>query len=539
MKAQADGQTAGQTAGLPQVYPTVVHMLEAAARRMPEHIALVCEDEQLTYREYAACVAGLAHELRGAGLGAGQRVALLMDNSLDAAIAMFAVQAAGAQVVPLNPAYTVSELRQILSSAQAQGVIHDEAAACVLAQTGHDFRLRLAVGAAGGGDGPAQAPRLLRWRHDLALGAASGLQGLPLTEPDSPATLQYTGGTTGTPKGVSLTHRAVSVNVSQREALLPTCFGQERVLAMTPLFHVYAVSMGLHLAAYACSTLVILPRYRPDAVLHAIARHRITLMAASPTILAGLLAYEGWEPAQLSSLRVCYSGSAALAQHTLQRWEAATGCMVCEGYGQTEAGPVLTYNPCTGLRKAGTVGIAVPATTIQIVDGQSGTQVLGVGQAGEIRAHGPQLMSGYLGMPVETASVLRDGWLYTGDIGYLDEDGYLTICGRKKEMVIVSGFNVYPREIEDVLLGHPAVAQAAVIGVPDAYRGESLLACVVASGEVAGEGAAQDLEANLQQYLQQHLVKYKWPARLVLLDDLPKTSVGKVDKKRLKAMYAA
>jgi len=505
---------------LPGVYPTVVHMLDAAARRMPTHTALICENEQLTYHEYAACVAGLAHQLQQAGLGAGQRVVLLMANSLDIAIAMFAVQAAGAQVVPLNPAYTASELRQIFASAQAQGLIHDAAASAVLEQTGHSFAFRLAVSTQTATD-PDQ--RLLRWRDQADFF-------LPLPEPDSPATLQYTGGTTGVPKGVSLTHHAVSINISQREALLPTHYGQERVLAMTPLFHVYAVSMGLHLAAYAGSTLVILPRYRPDAVLQAIAQHRITLLSASPTILTGLMAHENFGQTDFSSLRVCFSGSAPLAQQTLRRWEAATDCIVCEGYGQTEAGPVLTYNPSMGKRKPGTVGLALPLTTLQIVDVESGTQVLASGAIGEVRAHGPQLMSGYMGLPQETARSLREGWLYTGDMGWLDEQGYLTICDRKKDMVIVSGFNVYPREIEEVLFRHQGVSEAAVIGVPDPYRGECLLACVVA--------ARPDLTAqDLTHHVQQHLVKYKWPEQFILLKYLPKTSVGKVDKNRLRAIY--
>ena len=499
---------------LPHVWPTVVHMLDAAARQAPDQLALVCDEEQLSYREYHACVAGLAAELMQAGLVCGERVVLLMSNSLDIAIATFAVQAAGAQVVPLNPAYTASELRQVLGSAKARGIIHDAAVAPVVAQAGAPFDVCYRIG---NGQGEQ---RLTRWRHDSPAA-------LPLPDPDSPSTLQYTGGTTGVPKGVSLAHRAVSINVSQREALLPTRRGQERVLAITPLFHVYAVSMGLYLAAYAQSTLVIVRRYRPDTVLHAISRHRITLMSGSPTIFSGLMGYEGFGQADLSSLRLCSSGSAALAAETLKRWEAATGCAVCEGYGQTEAGPVLSYNPYEGERKLGSVGVAVPLTQIQIVDVEAGDQVLETGLIGEIRARGPQLMTCYDGMPEETAKTLRDGWLYTGDIGKLDEDGYLTICDRKKEMVIVSGFNVYPREIEEVLFRHPGIAEAAVVGAPDAYRGEILLAYVVAAD------AGLD-EAALQEYLATHLVKYKWPARIFFVSDLPRTSVGKVDKNALR-----
>jgi long-chain acyl-CoA synthetase len=499
---------------MPHVWPTVVHMLDDTATRVPGHLALACEDETLTYSEYRACVAGLALELQAAGLGRGERVVLLMGNSLDIAIATYAVQAAGAQVVPLNPSYTASELAQVLSRARARGIIHDAAVAPALAQTGIAFDARYSIG-----NGPGEQ-RLTRWRGQTDLT-------LPLPDPDGLSTLLYTGGTTGVPKGVNLSHRGVATNISQREALLPTRCGQERVLGITPLFHVYAVSTCLYLTVYAQSTLVIVPRYRPDTVLRDIARHRITLLAGSPTIFMGLMAYEGFKDADLSSLRLCVSGSAALPEDTLKRWEAATGCVVCEGYGQTEAGPVIAFNPFEGLRKPGSVGPAAPQTEIQIVDVATGEQVMPVGEMGEIRVRGPQLMTGYDGLPEETAQTLRGGWLYTGDIGTLDEDGYLTIRDRKKEMVIVSGFNVYPREIEEVLFRHPGVAEAAVIGKPDAYRGEVILAYVVPSDPALTEAALRD-------YLAGHLVKYKWPEHIYLVPSLPKTSVGKLDKNALR-----
>ncbi len=500
---------------MPHVWPTVVHMLADAAQRAPDKVALICGDEQLTYQQYEASVSTLAHELRQAGLGKGERVALVMGNSVDVAVAIFAVQAAGAQVVPLNPFYTRTELSQVLQNAQAKGIVYDESVEEALEPLLSGFDLRLRIGIRQG------SKRLNRWREQ-------GACRLPLPEPDWPSILQYTGGTTGQPKGVSLAHRAVAVNVSQREALLPTRVEQERVLAITPLFHSYAMAMGLYLAVYCRSTLVIVARYRPDAVLSTIASQRITLLLGSPTIFTGLMAYEGFAEADLSSLRLCSSGSSALPEETLRRWEVATGCAVCEGYGQTEAGPVLTYNPLNGVRKIGTVGVPVPETEIQIVDVQDGQSVLPVGEMGEIRARGPQLMEGYFNKPEETADALRDGWLYTGDIGKFDHDGYLTICDRKKEMAIVSGFNVYPREVEEALFCHPDVREAAVVGVPDAYRGEILVAYVVANGTLNEEA--------LQEFLSERLVKYKWPAKIHMVDTLPRTGVGKIDKKQLRAM---
>lgn len=505
---------------LPKAWPTVVHMLADAARQAPNQTAVVCGDEQLDYRAYAACVGGLAAELQQAGLGAGERVALMMVNSLDIAIATFGVQAAGAQVVPLNPAYTAAELDQVLASAKARGIIYDEAVEPVVAQLAAHFSWRCRVGSGAG------SQRLTRWRDQ-----PEWADRLPLPSPDAPSTLQYTGGTTGVPKGVNLLHRAVSANVSQREALLPTRMGQERVLAITPLFHVYAVSMGLYLAAYCRGTLYIVPRYRPEIVLDLITRHRITLMLGSPTIFTGLMSYEGFAQANLSSLTWCSSGSSALPEETLRRWEALTGCPICEGYGQTEAGPVLTYNPLRGVRKIGTVGVTVPQTEIRIVDVNDGITALATGETGEICARGPQVMSGYYGMPKETAEALLGGWLHTGDIGRLDEDGYLTISDRKKDMVIVSGYNVYPREVEEALHCHPDVREAAVIGVPDPYRGEVLVAYVIAGGGVSDQA--------LMDFLSERLVKYKWPSRIQVVDELPRTGVGKIDKKSLRALATA
>ena len=501
---------------LPTVWPTVVHMLDAAARARPDALALVCDGDALTYREYAACAAGLARELQGAGIGAGARVVLLMGNSADIAIATFGVQAAGAQVAPLNPAYTASELAPMLVDATPAAIVFDSAIASTVRP------LLEAIGARPIEVGPA-ARRLTAWRDRPELADR-----LPLPDPDSLSTLQYTGGTTGRAKGVDLTHRAVAVNVAQREALLPTAPDDERVLAITPLFHVYAVSMGLYLAVNCRATLVIVARYRPEAVLDAIDRHRITLLGASPTILVGLMGCEAFGSTDLGSLRLCFSGSSALPEATLQRWETATACSVAEGYGQSEAGPVLAFNPRHGVRKVGTVGIAVPQTELEIVDVESGVQPLPVGAVGEIRARGPQLMRGYRNLPTETAEALREGWLHTGDIGEIDRDGYLTIRGRKKELVIVGGYNVYPREVEEALCLHPAVREAAVVGVPDAYRGEALVAVVVMAGPDAATFDA------LLDHLALRLVRYKVPRDIRVMAELPKTSIGKVDKARLR-----
>jgi len=505
---------------MPPAFETVVHMLVDAAARAPAAEALACEDRRLSYRGYLACVAGFARELERLGARGG-RVALVLGNSIESAVATFAVHAAGAQLVPLNPMYTARELRQILEDAQPAVVLHEAANADVVAPLARALGIRAALALG------IDARRLDTWRDDT----------VDLPPPPSPAavaTLQYTGGTTGRPKGVELTHRAIAVNVAQREGLLPTEPDRERLLCAMPLFHVYAVSMALHLAAYCRGALVIVPRYHPERVLDTLAREAITLFPGSPTIFTGLMGHAQFGATDFSRLRLCYSGSAALPEETLRRWEAAVGCPVYEGYGQTEAGPVLSFNPVGRPSKPGSVGIPVPRTEIEIVDSGDGRRVLGIGEQGEIRARGPQIMAGYRNLPRETAETLRDGWLYTGDIGELDADGWLYIRDRKKDMAIVGGYNVYPREIDEVLHLHADVLEAASVGVPDAYRGEIIKAFVVARPGAAPEPTI--LAAALRDHCARNLAKYKVPAAIEIVASIPKTTVGKIDRQALRAL---
>ena len=507
------------TADIPTIFPTVVHMLADACARSPERDALICGTETLTYAEYTRCIAAFAHRLIELG-ARGERVAILLANSNDAAIAIFAAHAAGAQAVPLNPAYTASELSSILADAACKVIVCDINIEPVVRMADADRGTqRIVVG--------PDAEHLTRWK-----GEAKWELPVPLPKPDGFATLQYTGGTTGKAKGVNLTHRAIAINISQRERVLSTRPENERILAITPLFHVYAMAMCLHLAVYARSTLIILRQYRPDLALAAVTEKRITLLAGSPTIFQGLMADDAFTRTDFSSLVLCTSGASALPLETLKRWEAATGCAICEGYGQTEAGPVISFNPRHGLRKPGSVGLPLPLTEVEIVDVETGTRKMPVGESGEIRVRGPQLMAGYRNNPGETADALRDGWLYTGDIGAIDENGYLAIRDRKKDMVIVSGYNVYPREVEEVLYRHPAVAEVAVIGEPDARKGERLCALIVT------RGGAVPLTAEIVDFCAQHLVRYKIPSEFRFVGNLPKTVVGKIDRKVLKSQPA-
>ena len=505
-----------------RVHASIVAMLADTAAAFPSHEAVVFGDTRWTYDELRRIVAGLAALLRAQG-APGTRVATVLPNSLLACAAPYAVAAAGAQLVPLNPLYTARELHYMVRDAAPRLLLVDDA----LAEKIEALRAEIpscTVLRASQLDAHLDA-----WRQDRALAIP------PAWLPDGgdAGLLQYTGGSSGFPKGVILTHAALSTNVSQRESLLPVARGRERVLCVMPLFHSYAMAMGLFLCGHAGATLVVQPGYHPERLLEAIARERITIFPGSPTIFTGLMQHAAFARTDWSRVHTCYSGSAALPRETLERWQAATGAPIYEGYGQTEAGPVLSFNPAAGPVKVGSVGIAVAGTELQVVDLEQGTRVLPAGERGEIRARGPQIMRGYLNLPAETAEALREGWLYTGDIGEFDADGYLYIRDRKKDLVIVGGYNVYPREVEEVLFTHPDVAEAAVVGQPDAYRGEILRAFVVLR-----PGRVFDEEA-LKAFCAQQLARYKVPARIEALDALPKTSVNKTDKKVLKARVAA
>ena len=497
---------------LPLVHPTVVHMLADAVARVPDRVALVCEGAELTYAEYLRCVAGLAHQLIASG-ARGERVAILMGNSNEAAIAIFAAHAAGAQAVPLNPAYTASELGPILADAAPRVIIADAGLDTIIAKL-IDPQATCVIAV-----DRASAPS--RWgnnKHTLP----------PLPAPNDLATLQYTGGTTGRAKGVNLTHRAIAVNISQREAVLSTRPEQEHVLAVTPLFHVYAMSMCLHLAAYARSTLVIMPQYRPELALAALARHRVTLARRQPDHLP--------RAAGASGLRRCRFLVARAVQ--LRRVAAAGGDACTLGGGdrlpdlrRLRADRSRPGDQLQSASRRAQARLGRPAAAGDRGGDRrrrTGKRRLAAGEAGEIRVRGPQLMQGYRDRPAETAEALRDGWLHTGDIGVLDADGYLAIRDRKKDMVIVSGFNVYPREVEDVLYRHPSVAETVVIGEPDINKGERLCALVVPRNDA--DPGASDLAA----WCAQHLVRYKIPSEFRFVSELPKTAVGKIDRKRLK-----
>ncbi|ABQ67893.1 AMP-dependent synthetase and ligase [Rhizorhabdus wittichii RW1] len=498
----------GELRDLPRYQESVVAMLRATVRRNPELPALHQGHIRLTYGEYLAAVEHLADSLGAKTEGAV--IAVALRNSIELAIVSFAVHFSGAALCLINPDYMPQELAGILADAAPIMTIGNEAFREKLEACGTDggeFRLvvegegRLRVPV------PAEPP---------ILGAIG---------PDMLATIQYTGGTSGRPKGVELTHGAIAANIAQREAMLPTSFGGEKILCLMPMFHSFGTAMCLHLAAACGGELVIMPAYRPADTLAAIRQHGINLFPAGPTVYTSLLSFEETGPDDLAPITASYSGSAALPPDVLHRWEALAGSPIFEGYGQTEAGPILTYNSPSFERRAGSVGKPLPFTSVRIVDGDG--LPCAQGTTGEIWASGPQIMRGYRNLPNETSAALGDGWLRTGDLGHFDEDGYLFIDGRKKEMAIIKGYNVYPVEVDNVLFQHPGILEAATVATKDGYRGEVLYAFV------APRPDASLTTDSVEAWCRDRLVRYKVPSMFVLLTALPKTAIGKIDKTEL------
>ncbi|MCL4426645.1 MAG: long-chain fatty acid--CoA ligase [Firmicutes bacterium] len=534
-------------------YPqkTVLELFEDRAREAPDRPAVIFFGHRLSYGQLVGYVDRVAAGLKDLGLDPGERLALLLPNCPQYVIAFFAAVKAGLTVVPLNPLNTERELEFIVRDAGVKAaVVLDLLAARVqkvrerVSADGSSSLLSKVIYAAI----PEFLPFPLNWlyplRQPLSAEAKSALPyGLPFSRllsarvrPLVPppvdrekdlAVLIYTGGTTGKPKGVMLSHRALVVNASQVMA-----WGQiapaDRVLAVLPLFHGFGMSVGMNAPLITGAASVLVPRYNAGDLLRVIHRQRPTLFAGVPTMYIGMINHPDLKRYDLSSLRGCFAGAAALPAEIKRRWEELTGGRLLEGYGLTEAVTAKSANPYRGLNKTGSIGIPFPDTVMEIVDLETGEKVLKPGEIGEIRLKSPDLMLGYWKRPEETAAALRGGWLYTGDLGKMDEDGYFYIVERKKDLIITGGFNVYPREVEDVLYLHPAVREASVIGVPDEYRGEAVKAFVVLR-----EGMTAT-EAEIIAFCREQLTPYKVPRQVEFVPDLPKSAIGKVLRRALR-----
>jgi long-chain acyl-CoA synthetase len=346
---------------------------------------------------------------------------------------------------------------------------------------------------------------------------------------DDVAMYQYTGGTTGVSKGVMLTHSNLSKQVQQIGAWFPTFDSNEIMLGALPFFHVFGLTTAMNLAIYLGWGDILVPKPQPEPLLEAIRKFKPTFAPLVPTMYIGILNHPDIEKIDLTSINGCFSGSAPLPVEVIRDFESKTGAVIVEGYGLTESSPVTHINPYAGgKRKVGSIGVPISDTECRIVDLNDGETEVPVGESGELLVKGPQVMKGYWHKPDETANTLKDGWLYTGDIAKMDEEGYFYIVDRKKDMVISGGYNVYPRDIEEVLYENPKVQEAAVIGIPHPTRGEAIKVFVVLK---KGETATQE---SLIEYCSEKLARYKLPTEIEFRTELPKTNVGKILKKDLR-----
>jgi long-chain acyl-CoA synthetase len=494
----------------------------------------------MSYQTLQRLANRFASALQRLGLTPGMRVSVHLPNCPQFLIAYYGILKAGGIVVPFNPLYVEGEIARQLRDSGAEIAVTLDLFYPRIAAIRHNTNVRDIVITRINDYFPPHL-RLIyplkarREGHYITIPRAKDVHRLhvlldepshPLAQridPQGPAVLLYTGGTTGIPKGAVLTHRNLVSNTLQtRSWFTKPRTGTESILAVLPFFHSYGMTSVMNYAVSLGSRMLLLPRFQVDDVLRTIDRYHPSLFPAVPTIYTALVNHPHVKDFDLRSITACISGAAPLPVELQTRFETLTGGRLVEGYGLTEASPVTHTTPIFGVRKRGSIGIPIPDTVARIVDADMGTHTLGAGEVGELVISGPQVMAGYWNKLEETAHAVRGGWLYTGDLATMDHDGYFFIIDRKKELIITGGMNVYPREVEEVLYAHPAVMEAAIIGVPDAYRGE-----IVKSFVVLKPGALATPE-NIIEHCRKHLAPFKVPKEVEFRNELPKSLVGKI-----------
>jgi long-chain acyl-CoA synthetase len=521
--------------------------LARTAREFPDKTALIFIDSKVSYRQLNDMANRFANALIDMGVKPGDKVAMLMPNMPQLVAATYGAWRAGAVVVMNNPLYTDVELAYQFNNSESAFLvaidlicprmialrpktkIKNLVVAHIRDHLKFPKKQLLPIVAKDKHRNIPPTPNVHEWMDFL--------KKYPATDPKVPinfdglACLQYTGGTTGVSKGVTLSHANLSKNVQQIVAWFPGLNkGEITHLGVLPIFHSFGLTCCMNICVWMAWTDVLIPRPEPQAILEAIHKHRINFFPAVPTMYVGVLNHPEASKFDLTSIKGCFSGAAPLPVEVIRDFEAKTGSQICEGYGLSETSPVVTTNPYGGKTKVGSIGLPVSDTDIKIVDLADGTKEMPVGEAGEVLVKGPQVTSGYYKMPEETANAIKDGWLYTGDIGKMDEEGYFYIVDRKKDMVIAGGYNIYPREIDEVLFEHPKVLEACAVGIPDPYRGETIKAFVVLK---PGETLTEE---EVIKYCGEKLAKYKVPKKVEFMASLPKSGVGKVLRKELRAM---
>ena len=525
---------------------TLPEALDRTVDRFPDRVALRffldarLPTPTLTWARLRERSQRFATALFQLGVRKGDRVAIMLPNCPELVVALYGSLRIGAIPVNTNPMYVAREMREQFGDSGCETLVLLDQFFPRLREIHAATRVRrvIVVDVTEGLPWPART--LARWaqsrRGERARVPAETdvsffhelVQAYPPTPPGASllptdiALLQYTGGTTGTPKGAMLTHRNLASNAAQARSWFPRLRdGHEVILGVVPLFHAYGLLSVLLLGVSAGAEMVLLPRPRPlDIVLEALHRFRPTLFPGVPTLYAGIIDHPRVGEYELRTGTQCLSGAASLPARVVERFEALTGGRLVEGYGLTETSPLTHGNPIHGERRAGSVGVPVPGTDARVVDLATGER-LPPGSEGELEVRGPQVMLGYWKRPAETAEMIHDGWLRTGDICRMDADGWFYVVDRRKDMIDASGFKVFPREVEEVLLMHPAVQEAVVAGVPDAYRGETVKAFVVLR---AGQGASAE---EIADFCRLHLAAFKIPRQVEFRAELPKSLVGK------------
>ena len=539
---------------------SMVSLFEASARAHPDAPLLDFMGRKYSYRETLDGANRVACGLKALGYGPGDRIGLFLPNVPHYVAAYYGILKLGATVVNFSPLYTVDELAHQVEDSGTKVLFTISATALlptaldVLDKSGLE---RLVVGSVAGalptakslfyrlfrGSEVASRPDDDRITAFSDLIANGGECPAPTIEPDNDvALIQYTGGTTGTPKGALLTHQNLSANARQ-VALLDPELGkvEDRILGVLPFFHVFANTCVLNRTVVTGGEIVMLPRFDAAQTLAALERTKATSLPGVPTMYQALLDHPKTTSTDFSSLRVCISGGAPLSSELKNRFETTTGATLIEGYGLSESSGVVSSNPYDALNKPGTIGQPIQGTRVRLIDKEDPSKPVADGEPGEIVVSGPQIMRGYWNRPDADAEVFVDGvfggkqkrhWLRTGDVGVIDEDGFIRIVDRLKDMIAVGGFKVFPSQIEEILYKHPAVKEALVIGVPDTYRGESPRAYVTLNAGEKADGK------TLAEWLNPQLGKHERVDQVVVRDDMPKTMIGKLDRKALRAEIA-
>jgi long-chain acyl-CoA synthetase len=525
---------------------TLQQALTRTAARFPDHTALAFNGMEISYRDLNDMVSRFASGLRGLGVKPGEPVALLMPNLVQTVVGMYGTFRLGAVAVPNNPLYTDRELEYQLNESGAQVLI------CLDTLVPRMMRLRAATKVrkiivchirdylpfplkqlfpfvkrdlhlkTPAGEDLYEFTDLLKQNASIGANHASGM--------DDTAVIIFTGGTTGVSKGVELTQKNLSYNCQQAKSWIPTFKdGEEICLGCLPFFHSYGLTASMNMSIFYGWTNVLIPKPEAKVILEAVARNKVTFIPGVPTLFNAMINFPGIKKNDLASIKACLSAAAPLPLETIRGFKELTDIMLLEAYGLTETSPCTHAIPWGGKEKPGCIGLPVPSTDAKLVDVEDGTkEITEVGEPGELCVKGPQVMKGYLNKPKETEAVLEDGWLHTGDIATMDEEGFFRIVDRKKDMIISGGFNIYPREVDEVLFAHPKIKEACAVGVPDGHSGERVKAFVVLKdGDTASEKEIID-------YCRTKLGAYKVPKWVEFVDSLPTSAVGKILRKELR-----